>query len=184
MEYSKEKAALITEIHWELTNHCNFACAHCYLSNDSRAELSTDQIFNLLEQMHDYGILYLTLSGGEPLLRPDFELIYQKAHSMGFLINVFTNGSLITDKIVNLFSELPPQKIEITVNGITKETFEKVTLKKESFEATFSGIKKLHNAGIFLGIKTNGMTLNKDEILDIKSYFQSMPNVFLSLIRL
>ena len=168
----------LEEVHWELTNHCNFACVHCYLADDPRPELSTAEIFRLLDEMEKAGVLYLTLSGGEPLLRKDFPEIYRHAHSKGFLINVFTNGSKITDAILALFLELPPQKVEITLNGISAETFEKVTAVKGSFAKTMDGIKRLAEAGIFLGLKTNGMNLNAHEALEIKAFAQSLPNTF------
>lgn len=173
-----KKPLKIEELHWEITNHCNFRCVHCYLADDARRELSTEECYRILYELYAAGVLHLTLSGGEPLLRRDFKEIYRKAHSLGFLINVFTNGSLITEDIIALFTKHPPQKVEITLNGITKGTFEAVTDKKNSFEATMEGIQKLTEAGIFLGLKTNGMTLNQEEVLQIKAFANSFENCF------
>lgn len=169
---------LIEEVHWELTNHCNFKCVHCYLAPDPRRELSTEEIFRVLDELHLAGALTLTLTGGEPLLRKDFSEIYRRAHGLGFLLNVFTNGSRITPEIVKLFQEHPPQKVEITVNGISKETLEAVTAKPESHEEVFRGIRLLQEGGIFLGLKMNGMTLNAHEVAEVKSFVQSLPHAF------
>lgn len=168
----------IEEVHWELTNHCNFKCVHCYLAHDPRRELNTEEIFDLLDQMHAAGVLHLTLSGGEPLLRKDFPQIYRKAFDLGFLINVFTNGSKIDSSILKLFTEFPPQKVEITMNGFTKETFEKVTAKEGSYEVVMEGIYSLVNAGVTLGIKTNGLTINFHEVGEIKKFAESLEGTF------
>jgi len=168
----------IESVHWELTNHCNFHCVHCYLHTDSRRELNTQEIFRVLDELEEAGVLSLTLTGGEPLLRKDFPEIYRYAHGKGFLLTVFTNGSRITPDYVKLFQEFPPQKVEITVNGITKETLEAVTAKPGSFEGVFRGISLLHEGGIFLGLKTNGMTLNAHELPEIMKFARGLPNSF------
>lgn len=168
----------IEEVHWELTNRCNFHCVHCYLADDPRKELSTEEIFRILDEMERAGVLALTLTGGEPTLRRDFVEIYRAAHGKGFLLNVFTNGSRVTDHLVDLFRQLPPQKVEITLNGISAEVFEAVTAVRGSFAATIDGIRRLQSAGVTLGLKTNGMTLNRGEILAIKAFAQSLPNTF------
>ena len=135
---------LINEVHWELTNHCNFQCVHCYLAPDPRAELSTEEIFRLLEEMQSAGVLLLTLTGGEPLLRKDFFAIYRRAHSLGFLLNVFTNGSRLTSEHIKLFQECPPQKVEITLNGFTKEILEAVTAREGGHGEGYRGIRMLN----------------------------------------
>ncbi|NUM89486.1 MAG: radical SAM protein [Bdellovibrionales bacterium] len=168
----------IEEVHWELTNRCNFHCVHCYLAGEPRRELSTEESLRLIGERESAGVLGLTLTGGEPTLRKDFPELYRAAHGRGFLINVFTNGSRITENLVELFLECPPQKVEITLNGISEGVFEAVTAVKGSFSATMDGIRRLNEAGITLGLKTNGMTVNKGEILAIKSFAQGLPNTF------
>ncbi|MBI3557818.1 MAG: radical SAM protein [Deltaproteobacteria bacterium] len=160
----------IDEVHWELTNHCNLKCVHCYLAPDPRRELTTAEIKDVIDQLLEVGALTLTLSGGEPLLRRDFAEIYQYAHGKGFVLQIFTNGTRISPAVVELFKTHPPFKVEITLNGITAETFEKVTAVKGSFETCMSGIRAIHEAGIRLVLKTNGMTLNIHEVLKIKEF--------------
>ena len=113
-----------------LTHRCNLNCVHCYLGGrDSEirspnAELNTEQWLEIIDQVTDVGCLDLLLSGGEVLLRPDFETIYQKAVSNGLLVTVFTNGTLLNGKILSLFADLPPQYIEISLYGATAHTYE------------------------------------------------------------
>ena len=165
------------EVHWELTNHCNLKCVHCYLAPDARRELTTLEIHSLLDQLQAEGFLWLTLSGGEPLLRRDFSEIYRYAHDRGFLINVFTNGTRIKPDVVDLFRKYAPHMVEITLNGITAETFERVTAVPGSFAECLSGIRSLHAAGTRLILKSNGMTINIHEILEVKRFAQSLPGV-------
>lgn len=169
--------AAVQEVHWELTNHCNLKCVHCYLAPDERRELTTAEIKNLMDQIFAAGGLWLTLTGGEPLLRPDFPEIYAYAFDKGFFINVFTNGTRISGAIIDLFQQRPPYSIEITLNGITPETFEGVTAVPGSFQKCRAGIIRLHEAGHRLILKTNGMTINIHEVLKIKEWVGSLPGV-------
>jgi MoaA/NifB/PqqE/SkfB family radical SAM enzyme len=162
--------AEIEDVHWELTNHCNLKCVHCYLADDPRRELTTLEIKGIIDQLFDLGCMFITLTGGEPLLRRDFAEIYAYAHDKGFILGVYTNGTRITPAIIEMFLKRPPHKVEITLNGITPETFEKVTAIKGSFEQCMDGIEQLHQAGIRLFLKTNGMTLNAHEVHKIKEF--------------
>src|SRR3989338_6073201 len=88
---------------WELTCRCNLRCVMCYTDpfntpDRIRQELHTDDILRILREIADAGCLHLCLTGGEPLARPDFREIYLAAKSHGFLLTIFTNGTLITDE--------------------------------------------------------------------------------------
>ena len=167
----------VEEVHWELTNHCNLRCVHCYLAKDPRRELTTDEIRGLLDQLEETGCLVLTLSGGEPLLRRDFAEIYSHAHARGFLINIFTSGTRMTPKLIELFQAKRPRMIEITVNGATAETFERVTAIPGSYEKCMQGIRMILDAGLPLTLKTNGMKLNRHELAAIKAFARGLPGV-------
>jgi MoaA/NifB/PqqE/SkfB family radical SAM enzyme len=88
----------------ELTDRCNLQCAHCYINLsaadcESRSrELTLGEWRNLLDQIADEGCLWLLLTGGEPLIRPDFLEIYDHAKQRGLLLTVFTNGTLLTPR--------------------------------------------------------------------------------------
>ena len=157
----------------ELTYRCNNNCIHCYCSlpaGDSaakREELSTAEIRELFDGLASMGSLWLLLTGGETLLRPDFEEIYLHAKKKGFLITLFTNGTMIDDEIVALLAEYPPFVVEITLYGATEETYEKVTRAKGSYKRCLSGIEKLLKAGIQLKLKTMALTINQHEIAEM-----------------
>lgn len=156
----------------DITHRCNLRCLHCYTGDHSSnmlvTEMDTGKILSLLDEMCDAGCLYLLLTGGEPLLREDFHEIYRYAKEKGFLITVFTNGTLISDKIVKLFEELPPRIVEISVYGATEPTYERITGVKGSYQECLSGIGKLLERKIHVRLKTILMTLNIHEFSDME----------------
>jgi len=164
----------------ELTFRCNLRCVHCYcnlpLNNRDviSKELKTGEIFNIFDQIAEAGCLWLLLTGGEPLVRKDFLEIYAYAKKKGFLISLFTNGTLITPKIADYLAESPPSEVEITLYGVTKETYEKVTGIPGSFKRCQKGIELLLARKIPLRLKTMAMTLNLNELSNIKEYAEDL----------
>ena len=154
----------------DLTYRCNNKCVHCYCNlpeNDVTAksnELTTEEVKKLFDGLASLGTLWLLITGGEPLLRKDFEEIYLYAKKKGFIITLFTNGALIDNKTVELLSKYPPFVVEISLYGATAETYEKVTRVKGSYDRCMEGIKKIVKAGIKLKLKSMAMTINLREI--------------------
>jgi radical SAM protein with 4Fe4S-binding SPASM domain len=107
---------------------------------------------------------------GEPLLRKDFVEIYTYAKKKGFIMTLFTNGTLMTPVIGDCLTEWPPHKVEITLYGATKETYERITGIPGSFERCKRGINLLLERGIPLELKAMAMTLNQDEVFQIKEF--------------
>ncbi|MBN1689271.1 MAG: radical SAM protein [Candidatus Omnitrophica bacterium] len=168
--------------HWEITYRCNLNCAMCYTNSRNTPEqiseeLSTAEIFRILDELTQAGCLELTLTGGEPLARPDFLEIYQRAASKGFLITLFTNATLLDKRALDAFKSYPPYLIEISLHGVTPSTFESVTRKKDSFAKCMSAIKELHKNHFNLLLKATATTLNKAEVLAVKNYAQTLEDV-------
>ncbi|MFZ2631259.1 MAG: radical SAM protein [Desulfosalsimonadaceae bacterium] len=169
----KDRIPLVGGI--ELTTRCNLNCIHCYVSDDekrgrrTRAELSTRQWMDLIDQVTAAGCLFLLFTGGETLLRPDFYDIYRHACRNGLLVTVFTNGTLVTDRIIEAFDAYPPHSIEISLYGATAATYEAVTGVAGSFEKAMHGICRLKNHGFRLKLKTVVLTINFDELEKIES---------------
>lgn len=165
---------------FELTFRCNLRCVHCYCNlplNDQDAiekELTSEEVFHIFDQVAEAGCLWLLLTGGEPLARKDFLEIYTYAKKKGFLITLFTNGTLITPKIADYLAEWLPFIVEITLYGVTKETHEKVTGIPGSFKRCQRGIELLLERKIPLGLKTMVMTINRNEFSNIKEYAEGL----------
>ena len=168
----------------ELTERCNLDCAHCFvnLPPDDRQvrtrELSTEQVCDLLDQIADAGCLSLVLTGGEPLVRSDFLEIYDYAKRKGFLITLFTNGSLMTPEIADHLHEWPPFLVEVTLYGMSQETYERVTRVPGSYERCMRGIQLLSERDIPLGLKMVLMTLNRHEFEAVREYARELTGDF------
>jgi radical SAM protein with 4Fe4S-binding SPASM domain len=164
----------------ELTYRCNLDCIQCYCNlpvGDRAAqaqELSLSEMHDVLDQIAEEGCLSLLITGGEPLVRSDFLDIYAYAKSKGMLISLFTNGTLLTARIADYLAEWPPRRVEITLYGMTAETFESVTRVPGSFERCMRGIELLMERDIPLGLKTTVTTLNKEELWDVKRYAEGL----------
>ena len=154
----------------ETTFRCNLACVHCYVNQPagSRAErakeLELSRLKALVDELAAEGCLDLLLTGGEVLLRPDFPDLYLHAVRAGLRVTVFTNGTLVTDKIADLFAEFHPACVEISLYGMTRETYERVTRVPGSFDRCLQGIRKLHEARVPLKLKTMVLSWNAHEV--------------------
>lgn len=159
----------------EITARCNNECAHCYINlpaNDPLAmekELSTKEIKALIDEAVSLGALWFLLTGGEPLLRDDFFDIYVYLKKKGALVSVFTNATLVTDEHVKVFKKYPPRDIEVSIYGVTKETYEKVTGKK-IFAAAMAGVDRLLRGGLPVTLKSTILKSNYRELDQIAEF--------------
>ncbi|OGC07262.1 hypothetical protein A2230_09360 [candidate division WOR-1 bacterium RIFOXYA2_FULL_36_21] len=177
----------------EVTARCNNDCSHCYINlyaNDKDAqkkELSLEQISDIANQAIELGALWCLITGGEPLLRPDFFDIYMMLKKKGLLVSVFTNAGLITQKHADFFKKYPPRDIEVTVYGVTKETYERISRKPGSFDAFMRGLEILLKTGVRIRFKTMAIKSNLHELEMIsqfcrertKDYFRFDPQLHL-----
>lgn len=160
----------------EVSRRCPLECSHCYNNlamNDAAAraeELSYDELKVIFDQMADAGVLWLLLTGGEIFARRDFLDIYDYARSKGFIITLFTNGTMITERIADHLAKYPPFAIEITLYGRTRETYEKLTQVPGSYDKCMRGIALLRDRKLPLALKTVAVTVNKHEIYSMKEF--------------
>lgn len=171
---AKEKRVLLSMI-MDLTPRCNNDCVHCYINraaNDRQVmekELTLAEIKEITAQAVDLGVLWMLLSGGEPLLRPDFPEIYTHIKTQGIFVSVFTNASLVTDEHIKLFKKYPPREIEVSVYGTTPEIHKNVT-RKNTFESTMSGIDRLLSANLPVTLKSTIMQANFPDFDNIAAF--------------
>lgn len=162
----------------EITSRCNLRCVHCYLGPQEEqhkkraAEMSTHEVTAMIDQMAEAGTLYLTITGGDPMMRPDFPQIYRHAKMRGLLVTVFCDGVLVTERVIELFRELPPSLVEVSIYGATAETYERITQVPGSFPKFMAGLQRLRAAGLRLGLKSVLMTLNQHEMLQMEQMAQ------------
>ncbi len=139
---------------FELTQRCNFGCEMCYVHDCTQKTdpLSAEDWLNLAQQAKDAGTVFLLLTGGEPLLRDDFEQIYRSLAKMGFLISINTNGSLL-ENYIKLFDELPPTRINISLYGADNSTYSQLC-RNEAFDKVINSVKQIKNLGISMRFNT------------------------------
>lgn len=155
---------------FELTPQCNFQCTMCYVClsktevNTCGKELTASEWSQIAEQARDMGVLTLGLTGGEPLMRPDFAEIYEALAQMGFLITLQTNCSMMTDGVMALLDRFPPYMIKTTLYGASDETYEKVCGVKGGLTRVLDGINKIQKAQIPLTAVATATRDNWDEM--------------------
>lgn len=160
----------------EITARCNNNCRHCYINlpaGDKAAkaeELSLEQIERLADEAVSLGSFWCLLTGGEPLLREDFTDIYLNVRKKGLLVSVFTNAVLPTDEHIELFRKYPPRDIEVSVYGVTRETYEQVTRRPGSFKAFMKGLNLLLDNGLKVRFKAMALRSNFHEMQEISQF--------------
>src|ERR1700732_5308587 len=160
----------------EVTRRCPLECQHCYNNlpmGDQEArsrEMTTEEHFRMLDELVEMGCFWLLYTGGEIFARKDFLEIYTYAKKKGFLITLFTNGTLIGERTADYLRQWPPFAIEITLYGRTKETYEALTGIPGSYERCLRGIGLLRDRGLPLKLKTVPTTVNKHEVLAMRQF--------------
>ena len=154
----------------ELTSRCNLKCVHCYLGDQEQyhakpdSELTTDEIKALIDELVAAGTLFLTITGGDPMMRKDFVDVYRYAAEQGLLVTVYCDAILVTDKVLAAFTEYPPRRVEVSVYGATADVYEAVTRVSGSFPKALKGVDRMIDAGVRVSLKTVLMTLNAHEL--------------------
>ena len=157
----------------ELTRLCSLKCTHCYLG-DARwqrdaDELSTAEAKTVMDVLAAEGTLWLFITGGEPLIRRDFREIWRYGVEKGFLLTLFTNATLIDAAMADFLAENPPLKIEISIYGATKATYERVTLIPGSYERFLRGVEFLREKKLPCELKTVLLKENFYEVDDMRA---------------
>jgi radical SAM protein with 4Fe4S-binding SPASM domain len=164
----------------EVTRRCPLECQHCYNNlpmgdhEARRREMTTEEHFRMLDELVDMGCFWLLYTGGEIFARKDFLEIYTYAKKKGFLITLFTNGTMITEKIADYLAEWPPFAIEITLYGRTRETYEALTMIPGSYDRCLRGIRLLKERNLPLKLKTAATSINKHEIGSMRQFAEEL----------
>ncbi len=157
----------------ELIENCNFRCVHCYQGMQKHKEvLSAARWKGILDEVCEAGTLWLLITGGDPLLHPEFEEIYEVAIRKGLLVNLFTNGSLVREQHIELFKRFPPFNIEITLYGMDEETYRGVTGTKGSHAKVMEVCRRLVAAKLPLRLKTMAMKQTAPQIAAMKRFVE------------
>ena len=160
----------------EVTRRCPLECLHCYNNlpmgdlDAKQREMTKEEHFRVLDELVEMGCFWILYTGGEIFARKDFLEIYTYAKKKGFLITLFTNGTIINEQIADYLKEWPPFAIEITLYGRTRETYEALTMIPGSYDRCLRGIKLLKERGLPLTLKTVATSVNKHEVMSMRRF--------------
>lgn len=156
---------------FELTSRCNLNCKMCYVHNSNSAEakaseLSTEQWISIFDEAIDAGMLFALFTGGECLLREDFEELYLYLYNKGIFMSVNSNATLIDDRMAAFFEKFKPDRIQISVYGSSDDAYENVT-ERRMFTKLSTALDCLDHHGIVpeIGITPNSYMKDFADIL-------------------
>jgi MoaA/NifB/PqqE/SkfB family radical SAM enzyme len=152
---------------WQITNECNLACLHCIEeSGPGKAftdELNDDQVFDVLRQIVDYDVPYLSFSGGEPMLHPRFFDMVEYVCDRGAQLKVETNGHFLTPEYCARLKEFGVKAVQVSLDGATPETFNRMRVRGD-FNRTVAGINELRHAGVPIEINYSPSLFSAHEV--------------------
>jgi radical SAM protein with 4Fe4S-binding SPASM domain len=160
----------------EVTRRCPLECLHCYNNlpmddlDAKRRELTKEEHFRVLDELVEMGCFWILYTGGEIFARKDFLEIYTYAKKKGFLITLFTNGTIMNEQIADYLAEWPPFGIEITLYGRTRETYEALTMIPGSYDRCLRGIRLLQERNLPVKLKTVATSINKHEVVAMRQF--------------
>lgn len=138
---------------WEVTYRCPLRCRHCYLAGKrDEDELSTAEGQVLLADMARLGVLFLSLTGGEPLLREDLFDIVDEALALGFTWQLLTSGTLLDEERARRVAERTPLAVEVSLHGLEK-THDWITRVGGSFRAVVAAVERLTRLNLTVNVK-------------------------------
>jgi radical SAM protein with 4Fe4S-binding SPASM domain len=159
----------------ELTPLCNMNCDMCYVRLDrehmeAQGRLRTaDEWLEIARQMKDAGVLFLLLTGGEPLTYPDFRKLYLALRKMGMILTVNTNGTLLNEEWAEFFGKYKPRRINITLYGANDSTYQRLCHYPGGFERTISAVKALRRHGVDVRL---GASMTKENAAELPAFFE------------
>jgi MoaA/NifB/PqqE/SkfB family radical SAM enzyme len=158
---------------WQVTNECNLACLHCIEESGPgkafKDELGRAQVFDVIDQLMDHQVPYLSFSGGEPMLHPHFFEMVERVCARGGELKIETNGHYLTQENCERLKELGVKAVQVSLDGASAATFGRMRVRG-SFDLTLAGVRNLHAAGVPIEINFSPAAFNiheADAIVDL-----------------
>lgn len=156
LHYKAAAAGLPLSGTFELTPCCNLSCRMCYVRKPRReveAEgglMPAARWIEIAEKAKDMGMLYLLLTGGEPLTHPEFREIYTACRNLGLVLSINTNGTLMDDDMLDFLAANPPAKVNMSIYGASRATYDGLCGIPEAYDRAIYALK---------GMKARGLTV-------------------------
>ena len=158
---------------WTTSRRCNLHCLHCYTGSEDvnyPGELSTDEGYALLDDLAAFGVPALLMSGGEPLYRPDFELLARRASKLGLRVTLSTNGTLIDEAKAQLLKEIGVTYVGISLDG-PREVHDLFRQKQGAFDGAIRGVQHCRKADLKVGLR---LTLTQHTYKGLDQIFETV----------
>jgi AdoMet-dependent heme synthase len=166
VQHLNEKAlahGIPLSVHLDVTYRCNERCEHCYLEHDDRGEMTSSEIRDLLDQLAEAGVFFLTLSGGEPLVRRDCFEIIEYARELQFNVKLKTNAIMITESEAQKIKSLGVEQVQISLYSHRAEVHDAITKVRGSLDRTLAGIRVLRAQGVKVSVANVLMKSNSND---------------------
>ena len=160
---------------FELTPRCNLRCKMCYIRLGKYEmdligrEKTAEEWIALAKDAAEAGTLNLLITGGEPLIREDFEEIYAALSTMGFIITLNTNATLMTPDLLKLFKKYPPTATNVTLYGASSQTYERICGNPDGFDKTLNGLDLLSQVPTELEVRSTFIKDNRHELDELRA---------------
>ncbi len=158
---------------WESTKACNLKCQHCRavpINKPAADELSTEEALKLIESAAALGVKIFVFSGGEPMLRPDLSLLIAKVRELKMEAAIATNGTLLTDDVVQSWLDLGVARVSVSIDGATAKVHDEFRGEDGSFDAALRGMASLRKLGLPFQVNTTVTRQNMyslSEVIDL-----------------
>jgi MoaA/NifB/PqqE/SkfB family radical SAM enzyme len=150
---------------YELNLGCNYDCEHCYLGEKQFAGMDWPGRERLLDVMADAGVLWLQLTGGEPLIDPLFAETHARAWDMGMMIQISSNGSRLDQpRTLEILTRRRPYRLTLSLYGATEESYDGMTRRRGAFKRFMRGLAAAHEAGLAMRINIVVSNRNAHEV--------------------
>jgi radical SAM protein with 4Fe4S-binding SPASM domain len=147
---------------FETTYACNEHCIHCYMDR-GKPSLSTEEIIRILDELAEAGTVFVSFTGGEFFTRKDALRIVDEAHKRHFVIDILSNGTMITPEIADYLSKRTVRRVQVSLYGACAATHDHVTRLPGSFSKTLEGVRHLTDKGVKVEIAYPMMSINYAE---------------------
>ena len=154
---------------WNLVRRCNLTCKHCYsisADRDFPGELNTQDVYGVMDDLKQFHVPVLILSGGEPLMRADIFDISKRAKAMGFYVGLSSNGTLIDEHNIEQIAEVGYDYVGISIDGL-RDTHDHFRRRQGAFDEAMHGIELCQQHGIKVGLRFTLTQDNAEELPDI-----------------
>ncbi len=158
---------------WEITPNCNYNCIHCYSKSGPHHKTNLTTIKRTIDSFSDMGVFFISIGGGEPLLRDDIFEIVRYAEEKEVLVELTTNGSLLTGEVIEKLKDSGLKFVQISIDG-KKETHNRIRGCLAAYYDAVNAARISKEAGLNTSIAMTVMKENQHEVEDIANLAKSI----------